>query len=114
MYSSGQGGDIPFWRMASLPYDDLERRHAAVLASSGATGAVVAAESVPGAGSVPGETIPSPAIRLDVAPDPGWKHLVAADPPVVARRREGGLYVDLRTVDQRDDELVAATMSTLP
>ena len=114
MYSSGMGAEIPFWRMALLGYDALTDRHEQVLTDSGASGEVVAAESVPGAGSVPGEAIRSPAIRLQTAPDPGWKHLVAFNPPVIARRRDGALQVDLRTVDPRDDEVVSAALRSLP
>lgn len=112
-YAAGTGGEIPFWRMASLGYDELAARHERLLVDSGASGEVVAAESVPGAGSVPGETIPSPAIRLHTPADPGWKHMVAWNPPVVARRRGGALQVDLRTVDPRDDEVVSAALRSL-
>jgi len=114
LYATGRGSEIPFWRMASAGYEDLRTRHEKVLSASGAAGAVVAAESVPGAGSVPGEAIPSPAIRLETAPDPGWKHLIAGEPPIVSRRREGALFVDLRTVEPEDDPHVSAALRALP
>lgn len=113
LYAQGRGTDIPFWRMAALPYAELEARHRAVLDASGASGAVVAAESLPGAGSVPGETIPSPAIRLDADPESGWARLVSADVPIIGRRRDGALHLDLRTVDAVDDERVGAALSAL-
>ena len=112
-YAAARGTDIPFWRMASLGYDDLRVRHEKVLAMSGAGGAVIAEESVPGAGSVPGRAIPSPAIRLEFAPDPGWRHLVSSVPPIVGRRRAGALFVDLRTVDPDDDDVVANALRDL-
>ena len=102
-------GTIPFWRMASLGYAELEQRHRAVLEAAGIVGDVVADASLPGAGSVPGQTIPSPAIRIPGAADRHWHQLVAADPPVVARRRDDALFVDLRTVDPSDDPAIIAT-----
>ena len=110
MYASGRGAEIPFWRMATAGYEELELRHRAVLDDSGAAGTVVAGESVPGAGSVPGETIPSPAIRLDAGADEEWMALVAAETPIVGRRRDGALQLDLRTVDPGDDEYVAGVL----
>jgi L-seryl-tRNA(Ser) seleniumtransferase len=114
LYATDRGMEIPFWRMASAGYAELEARHNAVLADSGAAGSVVRGESVPGAGSVPGETIPSPSIRLEAPPDSGWKHLIAADPPIVGRRRDGALLVDLRTVQPDDDRNVSAALRALP
>jgi L-seryl-tRNA(Ser) seleniumtransferase len=114
LYAAGRGDEIPFWRMASIDYGELQQRHEAVLADSGVGGAVIEGESVPGAGSVPGEAIPSPAIRLDTPADSGWKHLIAADPPIVGRRRDGALFIDLRTVEPQDDPLVVAAVRDLP
>ena len=114
LYATDRGSEIPFWRMASTSYETLQERHLRVLESSSAAGTIVAAESVPGAGSVPGETIPSPAIRMDTTPDPGWKHLIAADPPILSRRRDGALLVDLRTVEPDDDQRVAAALADMP
>ena len=114
LYATDRGSQIPFWRMASTSYSELQARHEAVLSASGAPGAVVAGESVPGAGSVPGEAIPSPAIRLEVTPEPGWKHLIDAEPPIVSRRREGALFVDLRTVEPEDDAHISAALRALP
>lgn len=114
LYAAGAGSEIPFWRMASAENDDLSVRHEAVLVESGASGSVVMAESVPGAGSVPGQTIPSPAIRLTATPDPGWKHLISANPPIVSRRREGALFVDLRTVEPDDDPHISNALANLP
>jgi L-seryl-tRNA(Ser) seleniumtransferase len=112
-YASGRGDDIPFWRMASLDYGALEDRHRAVLAASGVDGEVVESSSVPGAGSVPGEAIRSPAIGVNASPDRGWKHLISASPPIVARRRDGTLQLDLRTVSLDDDAAVAAALRGL-
>ena len=113
-YASRRGDDIPFWRMASLDYEALEVRHRKVLDESGTGGEIIESSSVPGAGSVPGEAIRSPAIRIATAPDPAWKHLATARPPIVVRRRDDALQVDLRTVEPSDDAIVAAALHGLP
>ena len=111
MYATDRGAEIPFWAMVALDYDELEQRHTAMLNSVGGKGRVVAGESLPGAGSVPGETIPSPNLHLDGNADHLWERLLNASPPILARRREGNLIVDLRTVDPADDGHLAGTLA---
>ena len=113
-YAAGQGGRIPFWEMVALPADELHARSQAVADALGDAATVIDSHSVPGAGSVPGELIPSPAIRVTGDADRLWQALIAADPPVLARRKEGSLEIDLRTVPSGNDryitELVAAAL----
>jgi L-seryl-tRNA(Ser) seleniumtransferase len=71
-------------------------------------GAVVDSEAVPGAGSAPGVTMPSVAVRLQ------GDHLAAlrrAEPPIVARTRDGATLLDLRTIDPADDAHVARSIA---
>ncbi len=112
-YASGKASELPFWAMASLGDVSLRGRLASVLAESGVEGEIVVAESIPGAGSVPGETIASPALKLPGHGDAAWERLIAADPPVVGRRRADALFLDLRTVAPDDDPLVAAALRQL-
>ncbi len=112
LYAAGRGRDVPFWAMASIPYEELAARAASVLELADVDGEVGEGRSLPGAGSVPGKTIPSPVIRIDRTPDRTWERLLHADPPVVARREDAGLVVDLRAVDPVDDGLVAAALRT--
>ena len=113
LYASGRAREVPFWSMATLDYDHLETRHRQVLDASGLAGEVVRSASVPGAGSVPGELIPSPAIRLPGRADASWKQLLTSAPPIVGRRQADALLVDLRTVDPKDDRLVAGALADL-
>ncbi|MFO7548673.1 MAG: L-seryl-tRNA(Sec) selenium transferase [Acidimicrobiia bacterium] len=110
LYASGRGGEVPFWRMASLPYAELEARARRVLEHSGLTGVVGEGASTPGAGSVPTARIASPVIRIEGPADGAFHRLLAADPPVLARREAGTLIVDLRTVEPDRDELVARSL----
>jgi L-seryl-tRNA(Ser) seleniumtransferase len=109
-YASGRGSEIPFWRMASMPRAVLEARSSQVLARSGVEGAVVEGESVPGAGTVPGRGIPGPIISVHGA-EQRWHRLLDAYPPVISRRESGQVLLDLRAVDEADDESVAAALT---
>ena len=63
-YAGGAGETVPFWAMASLPIELLQARSVAFAEAVGEEAEVVESHSVPGAGSVPGELIPSPAVRI--------------------------------------------------
>ena len=109
------GTTVPFWRMAGLPGDVLEARAGAVVTALGGRAAELGAhstpvESLPGAGSLPGTVIPSFGIALDGDRTAGLR---AADPPVVARVREGRTYLDLRTVDPADDAALTEALAAL-
>jgi len=110
------GTTVPFWRMAGLPAGVLEARAGAILSALGARATALGAlttpvESLPGAGSLPGTVIPSFGIALD---GDRTAELRSADPPVVARVREGRTYLDLRTVDPGDDTTLTKAMAALP
>ncbi|MBT8198836.1 MAG: L-seryl-tRNA(Sec) selenium transferase, partial [Acidimicrobiia bacterium] len=88
--------------------DELAARSRDVIAGTAAV--VVDGESIPGAGSVPGETIPSPVIA--VAGRAGeWDELVRRG--IVGRRDQGSLILDLRTVDPADDRTVQMALAEI-
>lgn len=103
-YASGTASQIPFWQMATMDLHLLQARSEEVAKQLGAAAEVVDSHSIPGAGSVPGEKIPSPAIRITGDADALWHALINASPPVLARRKEGALELDLRTLSAADDE----------
>jgi len=107
MYAANRAAEVPFWAMATLTAEELGARAAALAAKIGPAATVVDAHSVPGAGSVPGELIPSPAVRVDGSADKLWSALLLGDPPVLARRKEGTLEIDLRTVPADGDGHIA-------
>lgn len=101
--------DIPFWSMALAPVEKIRER-AERVASANSHCRVVACESLPGAGSTPGASIPSYAVEVS------GDHLAAlraGDPPIIARVREGRTMLDLRTVDPSDDELVRKVLGSI-
>ena len=104
-YLSRDGSAIPFWRMATIPVDDLRAR-ARRIAPALATDTV----AVPGGGTLPGVEIPS--AGLVMAGD-RVAELRAGSPPIIARVADDATVVDLRTVDPDDDEVVAAALDAL-
>jgi L-seryl-tRNA(Ser) seleniumtransferase len=111
LYGADRGGDIPFWRMASLDAASLGARIDHVITASGVTGDVVTGESLPGAGSVPGETIPTTLLAVIDRPARRWRRLLDADPPILARLAADALLIDLRTVLPEDDAHIAGALA---
>lgn len=105
-YLTGRALDIPLWRMASLNADEVgERARSAASQIEGAT--TVDGSSTMGAGAAPGAELPTVLIRVPDG-DSAFTRLLAADPPVLGRRSEGSLLLDLRTVDASDDSAIVA------
>jgi L-seryl-tRNA(Ser) seleniumtransferase len=108
-YLSGDATDIPLWRMATAPLDRLQARAEAVAAAV-PTAKVVDTDAVAGGGSLPGLTIPSVGVVVEV-PAPGPALGVLRGHDVVARIEDDAVVCDLRTVDPADDERVAGALA---
>jgi L-seryl-tRNA(Ser) seleniumtransferase len=96
---------VPFWRLATVATDELAARARAIASATGAE--ALATESLAGAGSTPGATIPSWGVAI------GGDHLAALranDPPIIARARDGRTILDLRAVEARDDVTLVAAL----
>jgi len=112
-YAAGDGSAIPFWAMATMDLAELTARSTAFAATIGEAAQVIDSHSVPGAGSVPGEMIPSPAIRINCDADVVWHGLLSSAPPVLARRKQGALEIDLRTIPSGNDSAIASLLLEL-
>lgn len=112
MYAAGRGGEIPFWAMASLPDDVLHARCSDVLDTADLDGTIITGRSLPGAGTVPGKGIPGPMILIAGDVESMWRSLLEESTPIVGRRDERGLIVDLRAVSSDDDSIVAAGLAS--
>ncbi len=103
--------DIAFWRMVAVPLASLRARAEAIVAAVSSTHASAVAapmESLPGAGSAPGVTMPSYGLELDGdLLDALRRH----DRPVIARSRDGHTMLDLRSVDPADDTTIIAALN---
>jgi L-seryl-tRNA(Ser) seleniumtransferase len=95
--------EVPVWRMLSAPLAELEARAQAWTEALG-QGQVVAGESTVGGGSLPGETLPTRVLALDVKkPNQLAGRLRAQSPAIVARVAESQLLLDPRTVPADDE-----------
>lgn len=110
LYANQQVSRIPFWSMVCATLDDIETRSRAVIDGIDGSITIVDGASVPGAGSTPGATIPTRLIRLEGNADRTWSQLADAPTPVVTSRRDGAVYVDLRSVLPSDDGAVRAAL----
>ena len=98
--------DLPFWTMVAASTDSLRGR-AEQLVTRVPGAAIVDTDALPGAGSAPGATIASIGIAID------GDHLAvlrAADPPIIARARDGRTILDLRSVLPADDDHVGRAL----
>jgi L-seryl-tRNA(Ser) seleniumtransferase len=88
---------VPVWWMIARRLADLEAIAQQWAAQTG--GQVIPGESTVGGGSLPGATLPTALLALDVAhPDDFAAKLRAAETPVIARIADGRVLFDPRTV----------------
>ncbi len=104
---------IPVWRMIALPADEARRTARRWARALG--GQVVAGESAVGGGSLPGATLPTWLLALEVrSPDAFLARLRAGSPPVIARIQDGRAVFDPRTVlPGQERDLLAAIRAAL-
>jgi L-seryl-tRNA(Ser) seleniumtransferase len=115
-YLSGDATTIPLWRMATASIEELRAR-AEAIASRLPSAKVVDTDAVAGGGSLPGLTIPSVGVAVEVeVPEAALARL--RDHDVVARVVDDSVVCDLRTVDPADDtalaDAVARALDTSP
>ncbi len=103
--------DIAFWRMVAVSIPSLRARAEAIAAAVvHAYPSIVAApmDSLPGAGSAPGVTMPSYGVEVD---GDLLAALRAHDTPVIARSRDDRTMLDLRSVDPSLDATIIAALT---
>ena len=104
-YLHRRGDDIPFWRLATRPVAELRARAASI-----GVGEVCDMAATTGGGTLPGVEIPSAGIVLTGDRAAALRHY---EVPVVARVAGQRTFLDLRTVDPNDDDIVAAACGAL-
>lgn len=109
-YARGEAGTLPFWRMAVIEGETMEARCRSVVERAGVEATIEIRQSTLGAGSVPGAEVPSPVIVMTGGTDRRYLALLDGDPPVVARREDGSLIVDLRAVPESRDSALAEAL----
>jgi L-seryl-tRNA(Ser) seleniumtransferase len=117
LYRAGlAAAEIPVWQMIAAAVGDLRSRAEAVRdAIAGPHASVIPLESTVGGGSLPGETLPSWGVALEVrGADRVLRELRTGEPAVVGRIAEGHVLLDLRTVEpERDPDIAQAVHSVL-
>jgi len=102
-YLEGKALDkVPVWRMIAMPVEAIEERAqawASLLAKVGVEVSVVDGRSTVGGGSLPGETLPTRLVVIQVpAPDDLARRLRLGQPAVVGRIERDRFLMDPRTV----------------
>lgn len=91
-------GSIPIWKMIATPANLLKKRVKHWIDTL-EQGDIIEGESTVGGGSLPGETLPTHLLALQVEkPDKFLKYLRESNPPVIARVHEDRIVFDPRTV----------------
>ena len=119
-YRRGRAADeIPVWRMIAQTTEAIEERASQFRRQLEATGVeteLITGESTVGGGSLPGETLSTVLLALDVPqPDSAAAALRGGDPPVICRIQNDRLLCDLRTVlPEQEQTLLEVLSSRLP
>ncbi len=114
-YLDGDATRIPLWRMACAPIDGLLLRAGRIAAACSGRAKVAETEAVAGGGSLPGLTIPSVGVVVDL--DSGSDVERAARSlrrlGIVARIEGSAVVCDLRTVAPADDSTLIQALVTV-
>jgi L-seryl-tRNA(Ser) seleniumtransferase len=106
--------EIPVWRMIALQADEI-RLVAQRWAHELSAGKVLPGESTVGGGSLPGETLPTFLLAIQVRnPSRFLEKLRSLDTPVIARAQDDLVLVDPRTVlPEEENTLLAGLRAVL-
>ena len=109
---------VPVWKMISASPEAIKARAErwGKAAPDSLRWDVAAVDSTVGGGSLPGQTLPSFALRIDAgsrSPDALASALRQADPPVIARVEADRVLLDPRTVMERHEPAVIAALEAL-
>lgn len=109
-YINNSEADLPLWRMALIPKEQLEKRARKIKSALDALPAsteVVDGDSTLGGGSAPGSAIPTALLQIcpaRISVDDLQLKLASSKPSIVARINNDTLVFDLRTVDPNSDQ----------
>jgi L-seryl-tRNA(Ser) seleniumtransferase len=104
---------VPVWRMISSEIDDIKER-AEAWRKALKQGEIIPSRSMVGGGSLPGETLPTWVLALDVDhPNTLLELLRHGIPPVIGRVENDRVLLDPRTVDpDLDKKIIEAIKQT--
>jgi L-seryl-tRNA(Ser) seleniumtransferase len=116
-YLAGREGEtVPVVRMIQMDAEAIEGRARTVAERLGAAGwhvSLVSGSSAIGGGSAPGVDLPTVLLAIErngVSADQLEAKLRSLDPPIIARIVDDQVVLDLRTVDESDDDRLASLL----
>jgi L-seryl-tRNA(Ser) seleniumtransferase len=117
-YAKGEAlGEVPVWRMIAVPASELRSRAEAwrsEVEAAGYAAQVVDGLSAVGGGSLPGETLPTALLSIEVPqPHELADALRCGQPPIVARVQDERLVLDPRTVLAQPGVVESALVTAL-
>lgn len=107
-YARGEASQIPFWRRALADPASIQERAKVMADALGAE--IEPGSSTVGAGSAPGMTIPTTLVILR-GEDHLFEALLDRAEPVLTRREDGALVIDLRTADPGEDSRIVEAVA---
>ena len=110
-YLKGEAEEkIPVWQMIAMPLEVIERRARSwveKLAKTGIEARIIEGRSTVGGGSLPGETLPTRLVAIQVdSPDQLGRRLRASEPPIIGRIENDLVLLDPRTVRPEEDDVL--------
>jgi len=110
-YLKGEAEEkVPVWQMIATPIEAIKGRAmdwVGKLTKAGIAARVVDGLSTVGGGSLPGETLPTKLVAIQVdSPDELARRLRAGDPPVIGRIEDNLFLLDPRTVLAEEEEVL--------
>lgn len=111
-HRSGRASElIPLYQLLDVPTERLRSRAQQIVEkaiSAGHKASVIETRDTFGGGAAPGKTIPGWGVRIDTPkPDELAKRARDFDPPIIATVADNGVAISLRTVFEKDDEVLA-------
>jgi L-seryl-tRNA(Ser) seleniumtransferase len=114
-YLDRTASELPLWRMATAPVDELRARADTIAGELARTGTAAVSsgpcKSVVGGGTLPGVEIPSWGLHL--VGDHTTALRQARPRPIIATTRSGATHIDLRTVEPAADGMVLAALAAM-
>jgi len=106
--------EVPIWRMMALTPEQI-RRTAERWTKNIGHGEVTASESTVGGGSLPGESMPTFVLSINVkSPNKFMEKLHRQQPPIIARTENDRILLDPRTVlPEQDGALIVGLINAL-